>query len=195
VCGNLPQFNRQSLLLQPDNSNSFGQSVQAVLTPSIRESLLPKQSQSHFTTDGQSVSPSWCQAPSGAHDQIFIYLFFESYCPVYMGPLSDERTGLSFVCEPCLRFHVHLGVFSFRYCLAGASILSFLSKLLDHVIFPHLFLGPWASYMLLLLSWLSDRQDKYSWIEKFCLDGVFGISVSDISCFWCGSQERSPRLA
>jgi hypothetical protein len=30
------------------------------------------QSQSHVTTDGQSVSPSWCRAPSGAHDQIFI---------------------------------------------------------------------------------------------------------------------------
>jgi hypothetical protein len=27
---------------------------------------------SHITTDGQSVSPSWCRAPSGAHDQIFI---------------------------------------------------------------------------------------------------------------------------
>jgi hypothetical protein len=29
-------------------------------------------SQSHITTDGQSVNPSWCRAPSGAHDQIFI---------------------------------------------------------------------------------------------------------------------------
>jgi hypothetical protein len=30
------------------------------------------QSQSHIVTDGQSVSKSWCRAPSGAHDQIFI---------------------------------------------------------------------------------------------------------------------------
>jgi hypothetical protein len=30
------------------------------------------ESQSHITTDGQSVSPSWCRAPSGAHDQILI---------------------------------------------------------------------------------------------------------------------------
>jgi hypothetical protein len=30
------------------------------------------QSQSYIATDGQSVSKSWCQAPSGAHDQIFI---------------------------------------------------------------------------------------------------------------------------
>jgi hypothetical protein len=30
------------------------------------------QSQSHISTDGQSVSKSWCRASSGAHDQIFI---------------------------------------------------------------------------------------------------------------------------
>jgi hypothetical protein len=41
------------------------------------------QSQSHIATDGQSVGPSWCRAPSGAHDQIFI--LFESYSPVFMG--------------------------------------------------------------------------------------------------------------
>jgi hypothetical protein len=30
------------------------------------------QSQSHIAADGQSISKSWCRAPSGAHDQIFI---------------------------------------------------------------------------------------------------------------------------
>jgi hypothetical protein len=30
------------------------------------------QSQSHTVTDGQSVSKSWCRAPSWAHDQNFI---------------------------------------------------------------------------------------------------------------------------
>jgi hypothetical protein len=30
------------------------------------------QSQSYVATDGRSVSKSWCRAPSGAHDQIFI---------------------------------------------------------------------------------------------------------------------------
>jgi hypothetical protein len=29
-------------------------------------------SPSHFATDGQAVSVSWCRAPSGAHDQIFV---------------------------------------------------------------------------------------------------------------------------
>jgi hypothetical protein len=28
-------------------------------------------SQSHVTADGQSVSQSWCRAPSGTHDQMF----------------------------------------------------------------------------------------------------------------------------
>jgi hypothetical protein len=30
------------------------------------------QSQSHIATDGQSVSKSWCRAPTGDHDHIFI---------------------------------------------------------------------------------------------------------------------------
>jgi hypothetical protein len=30
------------------------------------------QSQSQIETDGQSVSKSWCRAPSGPHDQIFL---------------------------------------------------------------------------------------------------------------------------
>jgi hypothetical protein len=36
--------------------------------------LTDYQSQSHIATDGQSVSKSWCRAPSEAHDQIFITL-------------------------------------------------------------------------------------------------------------------------
>jgi len=35
--------------------------------------LPPSQSQSHFATDGQSVSvSSWLRAPSEIHDQIFV---------------------------------------------------------------------------------------------------------------------------
>jgi hypothetical protein len=33
------------------------------------------QSQSHIATDSQSVSKSWCRAPYGAHDQIFIMVW------------------------------------------------------------------------------------------------------------------------
>jgi hypothetical protein len=33
------------------------------------------QSQSHIATDGQSISKSWCRAPSEAHDQIFIIVW------------------------------------------------------------------------------------------------------------------------
>jgi hypothetical protein len=47
-------------------------------------------------TVGQSVSPSWCRAQSGAHDQIFILVGKLLSCP-YGGALSDERMGLSFV--------------------------------------------------------------------------------------------------
>jgi hypothetical protein len=36
--------------------------------------------QRHITTDGRSISKSWCQAPSGAHDHIFITLWQLRYC-------------------------------------------------------------------------------------------------------------------
>jgi hypothetical protein len=41
-------------------------------------------SQSHIATDGQSVSKSWCRAPSGAHDHIFITVWQSRSC--FVGP-------------------------------------------------------------------------------------------------------------
>jgi hypothetical protein len=62
------------------------------------------QSQSHITTDGQWVSKSWCRAPSGPHDQIFITVWQLRSCFMW-GALSGERMGLSFVYAtgPCQR--------------------------------------------------------------------------------------------
>jgi hypothetical protein len=51
------------------------------LMPGTQPLILPTEvswfvctSQSHIATDGQSVSQSWCQAPSGANGQILIIL-------------------------------------------------------------------------------------------------------------------------
>jgi hypothetical protein len=38
-------------------------------------------SQSHITTDGQLFGLSWCRAPSGAHDQIFLLVRKLQSCP------------------------------------------------------------------------------------------------------------------
>jgi hypothetical protein len=38
------------------------------------QKLIGSQSQSHIATDSQSISKSWCRAPSGAHEKIFITL-------------------------------------------------------------------------------------------------------------------------
>jgi hypothetical protein len=63
--------------------------------------VCPK-SKSHC--DWRSVSKSWCRTPSGAHDQIFITVWQLQSCFLW-GPLSEERTGLSFVyaAGPCQR--------------------------------------------------------------------------------------------
>jgi hypothetical protein len=47
------------------------------------------QSQSYFTTDGQSVSMSWCRAQFGTFDQRFF--FVESYSLVLFGAPSLTR--------------------------------------------------------------------------------------------------------
>jgi hypothetical protein len=56
----------------------------------------PSPSPSQFTTDGPSVSMSWCRAPSGAHDQIVINCLTVAVLSCSCA-LSDERSGLSFV--------------------------------------------------------------------------------------------------
>jgi hypothetical protein len=43
------------------------------IAPTLTHWIL--QSQSHIAIDGQSVSKSWCRAPPGAHDQMFITLW------------------------------------------------------------------------------------------------------------------------
>jgi hypothetical protein len=72
------------------------QIIYLYLSRAIKEVKL-LQSQSHITTDSQSASLSWCRTPSGAHDQKLDVLNLGSYSPVYVGALSDERFGLSFV--------------------------------------------------------------------------------------------------
>jgi hypothetical protein len=38
----------------------------------VKFGCLKIHSQSYVTTDDQSASLSWCQAPSGKHDRIFV---------------------------------------------------------------------------------------------------------------------------
>jgi hypothetical protein len=47
----------------------------------IMLSFSQSQSQSNFTTDGQSVSMSWCRAQFGNFDQrYYYYFFFRNWC-------------------------------------------------------------------------------------------------------------------
>jgi hypothetical protein len=55
------------------------------------------QSQSHITTDNQSASPSWCEAPIWDPWPMFISpwdFILDSYCLLFYSALSHERTGL-----------------------------------------------------------------------------------------------------
>jgi hypothetical protein len=55
------------------------------------------QSQSHIATDGQSVSKSWCRAPSGGYDQIIITVW--QLRLVFVGrPLWREDGSVFCIC-------------------------------------------------------------------------------------------------
>jgi hypothetical protein len=56
-----------SLFVASYDSQGYGGGIRPRL-----HTVKSSQSQSHIATDGQSISKSWCRAPSGAHDQIFI---------------------------------------------------------------------------------------------------------------------------
>jgi hypothetical protein len=84
-----------SLSLKLLNSLQLFFTCELPVTLSYRE-LLCSQSQSHFTTDSQSVCLSWCRAPCGAHDQIFNSV--ESYSSVHMGRPLWREVG-SVICQ------------------------------------------------------------------------------------------------
>jgi hypothetical protein len=84
----------------------------------------PSPSPSHIATDGQSVSQSvsksWCRAPSGAHDQMFITV--ERYGFVFCGTSSLTRGRVFFTCYwplPAQSFlgPSPLGLATVFYCL------------------------------------------------------------------------------
>jgi hypothetical protein len=66
--------------------------------------------QSYVMTDGQSASLSRCQAPPGAHDQIFVTVRQFRVC--WSGARSLTRAGLSFTIAagPCQRSHSRVRV-------------------------------------------------------------------------------------
>jgi hypothetical protein len=75
------------------NSNLFTWTIisltAAKFKPHIFSDSRQSQSQSHIATDGQSICNSWCRAPSGAHDQIFIT--FRQLRSCFCGALSLTR--------------------------------------------------------------------------------------------------------
>jgi hypothetical protein len=71
----------------------------------IRAMSEPSQSQSHVTTDGQSVSQSWCRAPSRTHDQILV--LYNDYCGLCpLGAPSLTRGWVCHLSEVFVMFYV-----------------------------------------------------------------------------------------
>jgi hypothetical protein len=81
--------------------------------------LMLFQSQSHFTTDGQSVSMSWCRAQIGTFDQrYYFFLFVEAvavYCENHTEHTDTVRTSQE-------THYVSLQIPAGYYCLGKQSL-------------------------------------------------------------------------
>jgi hypothetical protein len=85
----------------------------------LNYSNLKSKSKSHC--DWRSVSKSWCQAPSGAHDQIFITVW-QLRLVLVKRPLWREDRSVFCICNwplPAQSFSSHspLGLATIFYCL------------------------------------------------------------------------------
>jgi hypothetical protein len=67
---------------------------------------------SQLTTDGSSVSMSWCRAPPGAHGQILVNCLTVTLLS-HSGALSDKRSGLSFVCQSKVFVNMYMSYLQF----------------------------------------------------------------------------------
>jgi hypothetical protein len=95
-------------------SRPFSFSFPTCAFPLTREAFLGpmsacgSQSQSYVTTDGQSVSLPWCQAPTwGSRPDCYYCQTLDDF--FIWGALSDERTGMSFTIAAGLAGGVILG--------------------------------------------------------------------------------------
>jgi hypothetical protein len=87
-------------------------------------------SQSHITTDNQLASPSWCQAPIWDPRPIFLSpsdFLLDSYCLLFCSALSDERTGPVIYCCCWSRQRSHAPLSDQR---SGLSFVSMSTRIL-----------------------------------------------------------------
>jgi hypothetical protein len=137
------------------------------------------QSQSHIVTDGQSVSKSWCWAPSEARDQIFITVWQLRSFFFFVGrPLWWEDGCV--ICTSCRPLPVQcfsglnaLGLAIIFYCLSWSCCWSHIATDGQSVslgVKPYLGLMTWYilllfdNYGLAFVGALSDERTGLSFV-------------------------------
>jgi hypothetical protein len=124
------------------------------------------QSQSHIGTDGHSVSKSWCRAPSGAHDQIFITVWQLRSC--FCGAPSLTR-----------------GQFCILYMLLALTSTVFLESeslgTRDHILLSLISLSDLIRfYTTYIVSRRTHRKHHFC-----CQECVFICPLPSNWCFYC----------
>jgi hypothetical protein len=109
--------NSRSLSTAFNSGDSSGSRSHAVTVRRISLSSFSR-SRSHIATDGQSVSMSWCRAPSGDRDQIFITVWQSRCCFCGAPSLTRGRVCLLYCPLPLQSFSgpSPLGLATIFYC-------------------------------------------------------------------------------
>jgi hypothetical protein len=96
-------------------TSELNENLCLLLTPLAYDCL---QSQSHFATDGQSISNSWCRAPSVAYDRIFITLIVTVL-------FKHNRSEMVAVLGPneALPYYIHTYIYIRSYFCGAPSLI------------------------------------------------------------------------
>jgi hypothetical protein len=88
------------------------------VSPSQSQSVpTTTQSQSYFATHSQSVCLSWCRAPPGAHDQIFIFHWKLQSCPYGAPSVTGGRVCHLLVIVDSKSLSVYTNMYKFTIIL------------------------------------------------------------------------------
>jgi hypothetical protein len=109
----------------------------------------------------QSVCLSWCRAPSGDHDQIFLLVWKLTVLSVW-GAFSDDRTSLSFV-KVSVSSISQLSICAFIYILLLTSCL-YIQYSVQGLCHSRLSTADYALFLVASITtvvWLVER--SYAW--------------------------------
>jgi hypothetical protein len=113
------------------STNKLADVSGTISVPIRATDVAASQSQSHVTTDGRSVSQSWCRAPSGTQGLMTRFLvLYNDYCGLCpLGAPSLTRGWVCHLSEVFVMFLCRVRIFTTVYTLYTISYVQYVQGL------------------------------------------------------------------